>query len=1139
MRAYSEYSVGDGACRVAGEGSAAARAAEIGMPALAITDAGNIFGALKFYEEARRAGVKPIIGCEAETGGGRLILLCANGEGYINLSRLLTLAYREGNGKIPDGALSRESAAGLIALSGGPRGPFAASLMRGEEARAEEEAEKLAAVFCESFYLEIWQSGGGENGGNGNNALAARTAHLAKRLNLPAVAAHPVQCARREDLEMLNARRCVANNWKLNDHPPPLAEDPWLLSPEEMRRRFARFPGAVENAAEIARRCNFAFQTGKAHLPRIGEEGGNNKNKKTKSAREQLRQSAEEGLQTRLRRVADGEHKKYRDRLAHELRVIDETGFNDYFLIVADFVCWAKNNDVPVGPGRGSGAGSLVAYALDITTLDPIAHGLFFERFLNSQRVSPPDFDIDFCARGRDKVIHYVAEKYGGERVSQIVTFGTFGARGGLRDMGRVIGANLGYCDRLARMIPPDADMTIARALQESEKLRAEAESNGEAARILDLAKKVEGTPRNIGTHAGGVLIAPRPIPEFCPLYAADDGGGALVSQFDMKDIEKAGLLKFDFLGLRTLTVLDHAEKHLHKSGEVPEGFSLEDLPLDDARVFRLYSEGETTGVFQCESSGMRRLMRELKPTKFEEITALMALYRPGPLGARMAEKFVLRKNGMEEVQYPHEAAAGALGETYGVIVYQEQVMQIARQIAGYSLNEADLLRRAIGKKDSAEAEAQRARFMEGAKKTMSAGAAAKLFEQILSFARYGFNKAHAAAYALLSYRTAYLKIRHPAAFLAAAMSAEADSTDRMKLYAREAKRMGLELLPPDINKSRRDFLAAGEKKVRYGLGAIRGLGEGAIEEVEKARGDLPFADIFDLCRRLSFGRMANQAALRNVVCAGALDSLHSDRAAAVAALPSAWAESGEESAMLFGEKVMRAVGGNGKTKWTQRKKLMEEQQALGFCLSASLYSLHARELHDCGLRPARLADLPQGANVLAAGVYNGARASEGMRSRGMEILKIEDDSGEAEALVDSRLLKAAARPPQKHDLLIVEGTVRENFAGETEINARRLWDLDSYLGARARLLRLFYRGENGGGDGEEGARELSSMLSAARAENGNGNGGCEVRVFCGGGDPCQISLGGGFRVSANLCDKLRGVGGVEDVRVECAGESA
>ncbi len=1116
LRMYSEYSIRDGACRIAGDGGAAAAAAALEMPALAITDIGNIFGALKFYEESAARGVKAIIGCEVRVqshgGGGHLLLLCASPGGYVNLSKLLTAAYRDGGGKIPQ--LQPENAAGLIALSGARRGAVGIMLTRGDNARAEEEAEKLAAVFSNRFYLEMWR-GDKDNDDNGDNHLAVQTAQLARRMKLPAVAAHPVQCSRQEDVEMLQARRCVAHNWKLGDNHSAIVAEPWLLPPQIMRARFADIPGAADNTMEIARRCNFAFETGKTHLPRIDDD---------ESAAKQLARNAEQGLIARIGNITP----QYRERLDEELRVINETGFDDYFLIVADFVKWAKNNNVPVGPGRGSGAGSLVAYVLDITTLDPIQHGLFFERFLNKARVSPPDFDIDFCARGRDRVIQYVAEKYGAGRVSQIVTFGAFGARGGVRDIGRILGHGYGFGDRLARMIPPEPDIKLEKALADSEKLRNEVRDNEEAKRIVALAQKVEGTPRSIGTHAGGVLIAPRPIPEFCPLYTADDGG-ALVSQFDMTDIEKTGLLKFDFLGLRTLTLLDHAEKHLRQkiqSGKKP--FSIDNAPLDDARVFNLYGAGNTFGVFQCESGGMRRLMKELNPQKFEEITALMALYRPGPLNAGMADKFVKRKNGQQSIEYPHPATKDALRETYGVIVYQEQVMQIARQVAGYSLSEADLLRRAIGKKKDDEVKSQRKRFLDGAQKTMPKREAEVLFNQILSFAGYGFNKAHAAAYALLSYRTAYLKVHYPDAFYAAAMSVESDNTDRMKMYAREARQSGIVILPPDVNKSGRDFFAKG-KAVRYGLGAVRGLGAGAVEDITKARGDNPFGDVFDMCARVSGGGQITQAAVRNLICAGALDDLHQNRAAAAAALPSAWAKGGEQSAALFGEKVMRKVD-DGK-KWTAREKLTEENLALGFCLSASFFSLYDKMLNEINLHRRKIRDVSEGDAVQIAGVLCGGKSSGGMRSSGFEILVVEDESGEADVRVQSNLLVS---PPKKHQLLIIEGTAREGYGNsDMEITARKLWTLDDYLAGRARRLRLFCGGAANG----EAARELSSLLAPVKIGDDSG---CEVLISCKNkDDDFHISFGRGFRVSADLCAKLRAAAAVDNIKVECAGEFA
>ncbi|MBU2849498.1 DNA polymerase III subunit alpha, partial [Acidithiobacillus ferrivorans] len=795
LHVHSEYSLEDGIIPVK---ALARRCAERGMPAVAITDHGNLFALVKFYNAARSQGIKPLIGSEIwvhdaadlERPAG-LILLCMNKTGYGNLSRLLSRAYLEGSrhGRPQIDAVWLEGASdGLIALSAAGQGEIGRALQRNPQ-QAESRARYYAKLFPERFYLEVQR-----NGEAGQEALVQATVVLAGKLDLPLVATNNAHFLDAADFAAFDARQCISAGFTLDDprRPRRFTPEHRLPDPEEMRGRFADLPEACDNTIEIARRCNMELVLGQYALPDYPIPTG-------QSADEYLHDAAQKGLQERLQElhIAGNATLPYHERLLREVGVIQQMGFPGYFLIVADFIQWAKNNGVPVGPGRGSGAGSLVAYALRITDLDPIGNGLLFERFLNPERVSMPDFDVDFCMDQRDRVIQYVADKYGRDRVGQIITFGTMKARAVVRDVGRVLGLPYGFVDQLAKLVPSDLGMTLARALEESEELRRRQTEEDDVRDLLDIALRLEGLPRHASTHAGGVVISPEPLADRMPLFTDGSEGGGNVTQLDKDDVERMGLVKFDFLGLRTLTIIDMAVKLINAdaavAGRVP--VNIQQLPLDDTATFALLKSTETAAVFQLESSGMRDLVRRLQPDTFEDIVALVALFRPGPLQSGMVDDFIARKHGKAQVTFLHPDLAPILDETYGVIVYQEQVMQSAQVLAGYSLGSADLLRRAMGKKKPEEMAKQRAIFLEGAHKNgLVADQAGAIFDLMEKFAEYGFNKSHSAAYALVSYQTAYLKAHYPQFFMAAVLTADMDHTDKVVAMLAECTRMGLRI---------------------------------------------------------------------------------------------------------------------------------------------------------------------------------------------------------------------------------------------------------------------------------------------------------------------------------------------------------
>ena len=880
LHLHSEYSMVDGTVRIK---ALVERARELGMPAVAITDQHNFFALVKFYQAAEAAGIKPIIGADVMLRSpedpdhvSRLVLLCQDRQGYLNLCALLSRAYLDGQHHgVPFVRHDwvADSAGGLIALSAGREGDVGQAILAGHPNRARQLATNWAELFPDRFYIELQRTGRDQEQQYETAAL-----HIAASLNLPVIASNDVRFLHKADFRAHEARVCIHDGRLLSDkrREHRYCEEQYFKSTEEMAELFADLPEALENTYQLAMRCNLEMEFGTYYLPDFPTPDG-------MSVEKYLQQVSGDGLQDRFKILPPSSNfpaEAYRQRLEHELDVINEMGFPGYFLIVADFIRWAKKNDIPVGPGRGSGAGSLVAYVLGITDLDPLVHELLFERFLNPERISMPDFDIDFCMEKRDLVIDYVARTYGRDQVSQIITYGSMAAKAVVRDCGRVLGHGYGFVDSIAKLVPLSLGITLPAALKEEPQLKQRYDEEEDTRALLDLAMSLEGIKRNAGKHAGGVVIAPSPLTDFTPLFC-EAGGGSMVTQFDKDDVETIGLVKFDFLGLRTLTIIDWALKTINaqrlEAGEEP--IELEKLPLDDPAAFRLLQACQTTAVFQLESRGMKDLIRKLVPDSFDEIVALVALYRPGPLESGMVDTYVDCKHGRTAVRYPHPALEHILKPTYGVILYQEQVMQIAQELAGYTLGAADILRRAMGKKKPAEMAKQRIIFVEGSmERGVDEDVANLIFDQMETFAGYGFNKSHSAAYALIAYQTAWLKAHYQSTFMAAVLSSDMDNTDKVDEFIRECRDLGLEILPPDINSSLHSFRALDDKTIRYGLGALKGVGHAAIDIIEKDReAGGSFSDLSDFCNRMDHHKV-NKRAMDVLVRSGALDRLDPDR---------------------------------------------------------------------------------------------------------------------------------------------------------------------------------------------------------------------------------------------------------------------
>ena len=1081
LRLHTEYSLLDSVVRVDELMDAAAAA---GMPAVALTDQSNLFAMVKFYKAAQKHGIKPIVGVDAllnEPGDraepSRLVLLCQNLEGYQNLTRLVTRSYLEGRRRglpqLERAWLTPESVAGLIALSGGRDGDIGRALTGRRDAEAESALRTWLGLFTDRFYLEVTRTGRSHEEEHLQAVL-----RLGALLNAPVVATNDVRFLRREDFDAHEARVCIHGGSLLADpsRPRRYSEQQYLRSPAEMAEVFKDLPEALENSLEIARRCSLDVKLGEARLPKFPVPGGGDEN-------QYLRAQAAQGLRLRLGQLgtkAVGPPEFYEQRLASELDCICQMGFAGYFLIVADFIRWSREHDIPVGPGRGSGAGSLVAYALGITDLDPLAYDLLFERFLNPERVSMPDFDVDFCMEGRDRVIDYVADKYGRDRVSQIITYGSLAAKAVVRDVGRVLGHNYGYVDRIAKLIPFELGITLDVALEKEEELRRLYKTDEEVRTLIDLARSLEGLVRNAGTHAGGVVIAPSVLTDFAPLYA-EEGSGNVVTQFDKDDVEAAGLVKFDFLGLRTLTIIDWTVQTINagraQSGE--QALDLAAIPMDDPQTFALLKSCRTTAVFQLESRGMKDLIRRLEPDRFEDVIALVALFRPGPLQSGMVDDFMDRKHGRAgaRTDYLHPSLESIMKPTYGVILYQEQVMQIAQVLAGYTLGAADLLRRAMGKKNAQEMAQQRSIFVDGAvARAVPERQAAHIFDLMEKFAGYGFNKSHSAAYALLSYQTAWLKAHYPAAFMAAVLSSDMDKTDKVVTLIDECAAIALEVEPPDVNRSAHRFTVSGERKIRYGLGAVKGVGESAVDSMaaERDRGG-PFSSIEDLCRRLDLQKI-NRRVLEALIRSGCCDGLGANRATLMARLP---------AAMQLGEQATRALDAgqvdlfglqSGATPraeriaapeledWPPAVRLAGERETLGLFLTGHPFTEFEAELG--GLTHGRLTDLAA-ARPPAAGErgWHGANTStvtvaglvlEVRRRSNRVSLILDDRSARMEVTLFDDVLQAHRELIVKDAILLIEGNLRyDDFIEGWRLAARKLQDMNLVREQQARRLHV------------------------------------------------------------------------------------
>jgi DNA polymerase-3 subunit alpha len=1068
--------------------------AQWSMPAMALTDFSNLFGLVKFYQCAQAAGIKPIIGADLLLYDRQLgeqlyplTLLAAEQQGYHNLMQLISRAYHRGhiNGSP---AIDREwlnmHQAGLILLSGGPTGDIGTLLLRGDLVGAQRCIEGYQRHFPNHYYLEISRIGQADEA-----RYLEAILDLAHATGLPVVATHPVCFLHPEEFEAHEIRVAIHDGTTLS-HPQRqqrYTAQQYLCSAEMMCERFADLPEALENSVQIAKRCNVTLRLGEHFMPSFPT--GN------MSTEAYLVQQAEQGLSQRLcQRFSEeserSQHQvRYQERLSRELSVINQMGFPGYFLIVMEFIQWSKSQGIPVGPGRGSGPGSLVAYALQITDLDPLAFDLLFERFLNPDRVSLPDFDIDFCMDRRDAVIDHVAERYGREAVSQIITFGTLAAKAVIRDVGRALGHPYGFVDPIAKLIPQEIGMTLDKALTVEPQLQQRYEQDEEVRALIDRARKLEGVIRNAGKHAGGVVIAPTQITDFAPLYC-DPHGQHPVTQFDKDDVESIGLVKFDFLGLRTLTIIQAAlqtiNARLVSQQQMP--IDLSQLPLDDAKSFQWLQRGETTAIFQLESRGMKELIKRLKPDCFEDLIALVALFRPGPLQSGMVDNFIDRKQGREAIAYPeqqyqHPLLKPILEPTYGIILYQEQVMQIAQVLAGYTLGEADLLRRAMGKKKPKEMAEQRAIFELGAKNRGIDGTLAiKIFDLVEKFAGYGFNKSHSAAYALVSYQTIWLKSHYPADFMAAVLSADLDNTDKIVSLVEECRRLGLTVLPPDIHRSDYGFSVTDQDEIIYGLGAIKGVGRSAVEAVVAARMQSgPFQDLFDLCARTESTQLPRRT-LEKFIMAGVLDSLQAHRAALMAALESALkrAEQHTQSeqrgqADMFGVLAShlpeQATLYPELPPWSEQQRLTNERQTIGLYLSGHPINPYLSELKryiHCRLQGVKPTARDQ--VVCTAGLVIASRIVISKRGQRLGILTLEDGEARLEALLFNELLERYRPLLVRDRLLIATGSVSvdprlsglkmvvQELQEIQEVRAQRLRSLILVLEARQLDHQFFQR---------------------------------------------------------------------------------
>ncbi|WP_429038294.1 DNA polymerase III subunit alpha [Aeromonas veronii] len=1148
LRVHSDFSMVDGLQKI---NPIVGAAAANNMPALALTDQMNMCGLVRFYGAAHGKGIKPIVGADFwvqsdELGDEqfRLTLLAVDNDGYQNITLLISRGYQRGHVQgrpVIDKSWLAEHAKGVIVLSGGREGDVGKFLLKGNRQMTEQCVAFYQTHFPDAYYLELLRTGRPDEEVYLHMAVA-----IATEFELPVVATNEVVFLNADDFDAHEIRVAIHDGYTLMDKRRPRRYSPqqYLRSQEEMAELFADIPEALENTVEIAKRCNVTVRLGEYFLPNFPTGD--------MTTEDFLVAKSKEGLEERLEflfpdpQVRAERRPEYDERLDIELKVINQMGFPGYFLIVMEFIQWSKDNGIPVGPGRGSGAGSLVAYALKITDLDPLEFDLLFERFLNPERVSMPDFDVDFCMDRRDEVIEHVSDMYGRDAVSQIITFGSMAAKAVVRDVGRVLGHAYGFVDRISKLIPPDPGMTLAKAFEAEPKLPELYEQDEEVKDLIDMARRLEGVVRNAGKHAGGVVIAPTKITDFAPLYC-DDEGHHPVTQFDKNDVEYAGLVKFDFLGLRTLTIIDWAlgmiNPRLAKEGKPPVDIAA--IPIDDKKSFDLLQRYETTAVFQLESRGMKDLIKRLRPDCFEDMIALVALFRPGPLQSGMVDNFIDRKHGNEAISYPdekwqHESLKPILEPTYGIILYQEQVMQIAQTLAGYTLGGADMLRRAMGKKKPEEMAKQRAGFEEGAVKNGVDGELAmKIFDLVEKFAGYGFNKSHSAAYALVSYQTLWLKTHFPAEFMAAVMTADMDNTDKIVTLVDECQRMGLTVIPPDVNTGRYRFSVNEDGHIVYGIGAVKGVGEGPIDAILSARDqDGPFRDLFDFCNRVDIKKL-NKRVMEKLILSGAMDRLGPHRAALMATLEEAMRAAEQHAKAqavgqvdMFGvlteeiDDVKKAFA--NVPHWPDKVWLEGERETLGLYLTGHPINQYSSELRR--YTSGRLCDLhPTSRDTVttAAGLVIAARSMVTKRGNKMGIFTLDDRSGRLDVTLFSEALEKYEELMQKDRILVVSGQVSfDDFSGGLKMSARELLDINDARERFARAIRISLDEQR---IDDRFFPRLCEILEPARA------GVCPVQVnYRRPGSRVRLTLGTEWRVTPTdqLIDDLRVLLGRERVEL-------
>lgn len=1072
LRLHTEFSLSDGLLSLP---ALMERAASFAMPAIGISDLGNLYATVKFFQEALKTGIKPIIGADMwvasdakATKCHRLTLLCQHNEGYLNLVKLISRSYLEG--QTPDGkptiqkAWLNELHHGLIALSGAQEGDIGQSLLAQDNVQAETCLQYWLNLFPNRFYIEISRTGK-----TTEPEYISAAVKLAEKCSVPVVATNDVRFLDRDDFEAHEARVCIQEGFTLMDpqRPRNYTDQQYFRSQKEMLHLFADIPEALNNTVEIAKRCNVTFTLGKNKLPHFAVPEGN-------TTESYLSLVAKQGLDERFKTIFDTtaetfttQRIPYDQRLERELDVINKMGFAGYFLIVADFIKWSKENGIPVGPGRGSGPGSLVAYALKITDLDPLALELLFERFLNPERVSMPDFDIDFCMEGRDRVIEYVMNRHGHESVSQIITYGTMAAKAVVRDVGRVLALGYGFVDKIAKLIPFELGITLEKAMEQEPLLRERYDQEEDVRTLIDLALKLEGLTRNVGKHAGGIVIAPGKLTDFVPLYCEPGESAHPVTQFDKDDVEAVGLVKFDFLGLKTLTIIDRALRVINetrtKQNETPIDIGL--IALNDPDTFTMLKACKSTAVFQLESHGMRDLIKRLQPDCFEDLIALVALFRPGPLQSGMVDDFINRKHGRAKVIYPHPKLEPILRPTYGTIVYQEQVMQIAQVLAGYTLGAADILRRAMGKKKPEEMAKQREIFCKGSvERDVDKDVATHIFDLMEKFAGYGFNKSHSAAYALIAYQTAWLKAHYPAAFMSAVLSSDMDRTEKIILFLEECEAQKLHVSPPDINKSDYFFRVIDDQHLMYGLGAIKGVGEAAIENIVAARNqDGAFKDLFDFCARVDL-RKVNKRVLEALIKSGCFDSFGAHRASLMATLNNALQQA--EQALhnqTYGQHDLLGMHTNTSapqyvetTPWNDKVQLLGEKETLGFYLTGHPLNRYLNELANfttCRIGELHPSDHSTGR---VAGVITNIRTRQTKRGDRIAIFSLDDGSAQIEVVCFSEAFQKFRHLLVEDQMVIVDGEVSmDDFSNSPRVVCRELYTIDQARSKFAKCLQI------------------------------------------------------------------------------------